>query len=58
MRGISLSLIPNSLSRKFAKNLTLPICTLALVMGVSAAQAATCTPTGFVRDSINLTAAR
>lgn len=57
MRGVSFSLIPNPLSVKFAKNLTLPICTLALVVCASAAEAATCTATGFVRDSINLTAA-
>jgi hypothetical protein len=42
---------------EICKNLTLPIGALALVLGVPAAQAATCTPTGYVRDSINLTAA-
>lgn len=37
--------------------LALPICALALFAGAPYAEAATCTPTGFVRDSINLTAA-
>ncbi|HVV61044.1 MAG TPA: hypothetical protein VHD14_04735 [Pseudolabrys sp.] len=37
-------------------SLTLPVCALGLIVGASAAEAA-CTPTGFIRDSINLTAA-
>lgn len=37
--------------------LALPVCGLALFACVPIAEAATCTPTGYVRDSINLTAA-
>ena len=39
-----------------ARSLALPVCALGFVVFAHAAQAA-CTPTGFVRDSINLTAA-
>jgi hypothetical protein len=40
------------------KCLTLPACALAIVVAAPASEAvAACTPTGFVRDSINLTAA-
>jgi hypothetical protein len=55
MRTISFG--SNSLSTKFAKTFALPACALALVVCAPVANAATCTPTGFVRDSINLTAA-
>jgi hypothetical protein len=53
------SSIPGSLAGKLAKkkNLTLPLCALAFLVCAPAAEAATCTATGFVRDSINLTAA-
>lgn len=44
------------LSHRFAAYAALPFCALALVAFAPAAEAA-CTPTGFVRDSINLTAA-
>ena len=40
-----------------AVNLTLPACSLALVLGAFSPANAACTATGFSRDSINLTAA-
>jgi hypothetical protein len=59
MRRISFSLIPNRLSGEFARNLVLPISALALIVCAPFGEAAagTCMPTGFSRDSINLTAA-
>lgn len=56
MRGTLPSQIREPVSRKLAKRLGLPACVLALAAFAPAAQAA-CTPTGFFRDSINLTAA-
>lgn len=42
--------------RNINSYLTLPVCALGLIMCAPVAEAA-CTPTGFIRDSINLTAA-
>ena len=57
MRHVSVNLIPRSLSRNLAKKLAMPVCTFAFVLCASIAQAASCTATGFSRDSLNLTAA-
>ena len=37
--------------------LILPVLSIGLLLAASAATAATCTPTGFFRDSLNMTAA-
>ena len=42
--------------RNMSSRLTLPVCALGLIMCAPVAEAA-CTPTGFIRDSLNLTAA-
>jgi len=44
-------------SRKYEMNLTLAISALVLVICATAAEAASCTATGYVRDAIDLTAA-
>ncbi len=57
MRSISFSFVRTLPVGNFTKTLTLPLCALAFMMCAPAAQAATCTATGFVKDAIDLTAA-
>ncbi len=57
MRGTLLRSNPKRSFGKQQAKLALPGCLLAFVLHVPDAGAATCTPTGFVRDAINLTAA-
>jgi len=57
MRKLSSRLIPRLPSKQRRIKLTLPVCALALGVCTPFTGAVACTPTGFVRDSINLTAA-